>query len=481
MVENQVRPPLLDQAIAAVQVGDLAGGRRMLARVLSRYPRSEEAWLWLSTAVDDLAQRTDCLRRVLALNPRNRVAWERLASLTSENPGWDRPVIERATIREFPCPKCAGDLHWDIQHHALLCEHCGYEEAVPEVNAADDERAVYGMLDSPQGQADIGGSFAVRCSRCGATTTTSARNHTVECPFCGTAIQLNVAPEAPVIVPQALVHFHIDEKQARVAIKRWLGRGWLRPADLGAHASILRLRGVYIPFFTFDNLLAASYSDEQHYVFWDDILVCGSYSLPEKIARELEPFETRQLALYRPEFLAGWPAEVSQLSLADASIRARERMMDSMRAEFPINAAITEVSMGLMSYKHVLLPVWVGSYSYDGRLYTFAVNGQTGKAAGATPRSLAMMYDLLLVPLTVIPLQWLVILMAPKLNGFGRAVAPAAILMWTICALAYGLSYVLGWRNVDASQSGIHGANEVASGRRENRSAIKDLVDRLGE
>jgi DNA-directed RNA polymerase subunit RPC12/RpoP len=479
-VEKHVRPPLLDQAISAVQIGDLAGGRRMLAHVLGGDPRNEEAWLWLSTAVDDLAQRTDCLRRVLALNPHNRVAWERLASLTSADPDRDRPVIERATIREFPCPQCAGDLRWDIGQQALSCEHCGYLEAVPEVNAADNERAIYGMLDSAQGQADIGGSLVVHCSRCGATTTTSARNQTVDCPFCGTAIQLNVAPDTPVMVPQALVHFEIDEKRARAAVKRWLGRGWLRPVGLAAHASIQWLRGVYIPFFTFDNLLAASYSDEQHYVFWDDILICGSYSLPEKIARALEPFKTQDLVLYQPEFLAGWPSEVSQLSLADASIRARERMMKSMRDEFPLNASITEVSMSLMSYKHVLLPVWVGAYSYEGHLYTFAVNGQTGQAAGGAPRSLAVVYDLLLAPLFVIPPVSLVALLEPALSGLSPAIVPGAVL-WVICALVYALSHVLGWRDVDVSQSGVHYATEPASGRPENRRAIEGLVDRLGE
>jgi DNA-directed RNA polymerase subunit RPC12/RpoP len=481
MVENHVRPQLLDQAIAAVQMGDLVGGRRMLAHVLGEDPRNEEAWLWLGTAVDDLGQRTDCLRRVLALNPRNRVAWERLASLTSQDVTRDRPVIDRATIREFPCSKCGGDLHWDIGHKGLYCDHCGYLEVVPEVNAADNERAVFGMLDSLQGQADVGGSLAVHCERCGATTTTSARNQAVECPFCGTAIQLNIASQTPVMVPQALLPFEVDEKQARAALKKWLGRGWLRPAGLAAGASIQRVRGVYIPFFTFDDLLSASYSDEQHYVFWDDILICGSYSLTDKTARGLEPFKTKELVLYRPEFLAGWPAEVSQLSLADASIRARERMTGSMRDEFPPNAAITEVSMGLMSYKHVLLPVWVGAYSYDGHLYTFAVNGQTGKAAGAAPHSLAAVFDLLLVPLFVVPAALLVTVLEPALSGLSSKIVPVSIVVWLICALIYGLSRTLGWRDVDVSQAGTPNATAPASGRPENRSAINGLVDRLGK
>ena len=481
MASTTPRPPLLEQAITAVQIGDLAAGRRLLARFLREEPRNEEAWLWLSTAVDDLAQRTDCLRRVLALNPHNRLAWERLASLTSGDVTRDRPASGPVSVREFPCPKCGSELHYDIGCRGLRCEHCGYQEAIPEVDAADDERTVFGMLDSPQGQADVGGSLAIQCERCGATTTVSARNESVECPFCGTHILLTAAAGAPVMVPQALVHFEIDEKQARAALKKWLGVGWLRPAGLAARASVERLRGVYVPFFTFDNLLAASYSDEQHYVFWDDTLVCGSYSLPEKLARQLEPFKTKKLVLYRPEFLAGWPVEVSQLSLADASIRARERMTHGMRDQFPLGAAITEVSMGLMSYKHVLLPVWVGAYSYDGHLYTFGVNGQTGKATGAAPRSLALLYDLLLLPVIAIPVGLAVALVEPQFFRQWPGWALGVLAVWLPALATYVMSYMRGWRGVDVSQAGLPFAAQSPGGRPENRDTVNGLIGKLGE
>jgi DNA-directed RNA polymerase subunit RPC12/RpoP len=481
MAPSTSRPPLLEQAITAVQTGDLATGRRLLARFLREEPRNEEAWLWLSTAVDDLAERTDCLRRVLALNPHNRLAWERLASLTSADATRDRPAIGPVSAREFPCPKCGSDLHYNIDCRGLFCEHCGYQETIPEVDAGDDERAVFGMLDSPQGQADIGGSLAIHCERCGATTTASARNESVECPFCGTQILLTAEAGSPVMVPQALVPFEIDEKKARAALKKWLGEGWLRPAGLAARASIERLRGVYVPFFTFDNLLAASYSDEQHYVFWDDTLVCGSYSLPEKLARQLEPFKTKKLVLYRPEFLAGWPAEVSQLSLADASIRARERMTHGMRDQFPLGAAITEVSMGLMSYKHVLLPIWVGAYHYDGHLYTFGVNGQTGEAAGAAPRSLTLLYDLLLLPMIAIPAGLTVALLEPQFFRQRPGLLLGALAVWLLALAAYVMSYVRGWRDVDVSQAGVPIAAQAPGGRPENRNAVNGLIGRLGE
>ena len=33
------------------------------------------------------------------------------------------------------------------------------------------------------------------------------------------------------------------------------------------------------------------------------------------------------------------------------------------------------------------MPVWLLNYNYKGKMYTFAMNGQTGKVVGKLPRS----------------------------------------------------------------------------------------------
>ena len=42
---------------------------------------------------------------------------------------------------------------------------------------------------------------------------------------------------------------------------------------------------------------------------------------------------------------------------------------------------------GDVSFKHILLPVWVASYRYGGKAYQFVVNGQTGEVQGERPYS----------------------------------------------------------------------------------------------
>ena len=40
-----------------------------------------------------------------------------------------------------------------------------------------------------------------------------------------------------------------------------------------------------------------------------------------------------------------------------------------------------------MTFKHILLPVWLAAYKYRGKTYRFVVNGQSGRVQGERPYS----------------------------------------------------------------------------------------------
>ena len=40
-----------------------------------------------------------------------------------------------------------------------------------------------------------------------------------------------------------------------------------------------------------------------------------------------------------------------------------------------------------VTYKYVMLPIYVGNFNYRKKLYNFYVNGETGKVVGKTPKS----------------------------------------------------------------------------------------------
>ena len=456
---------LLDQAISLVQQGDRRGGKRLLARVLRQEPENVDAWLWLATAVDDLDQRVDCLRHVLAISPHNRVAWKRLAVLTSTSPRSDRVKVAGYEGLEFQCKGCGGRQEFDVGRQGLVCAQCGRYTPIAQVRAdvppAEQEIPLHTVLHNPRAHVDLGGTLPVTCRRCGSTTSWSTREGTVECPFCGTDMVLRTTAEVSLILPQGLIPFQIDEEQARTLVHAWWKKGWFRPPSLPKKGAVMRMRGIYVPFWTFDNLYRVQWTertrnngfeqDEQreYLKMFDDVLVCGSDMLSEGIASQLEPYHTKRLVCYQPDYLAGWPVEVSQLSMADASIRARERMVQITRGEFPLDARVTELATEYMTYKHVLLPVWLGEYRYGGNLYHFAVNGETGKVGGEAPHSLALVFDTIVVIGMSLPFAALAsVVYGPRLEWRITAVA-VALAVWLAALLIYLLAVMLGWREVD--------------------------------
>lgn len=491
---------LLDQAVAQIQAGDLSTARRLLARLLHREPYNVDAWLWLSTAVDDLNRRVECLRRVLAISPHNKIAWQRLAALTSQNPRRDRLAVTGYTGIEFQCLQCGGDRHFHIGQQGLVCTQCGDFEPIEQppspTPASEQETLLHVMLSSRQAQADLGGTLTVTCERCGSTTTWSARHGVVDCPFCGASMVLHASRENLLILPQALIPFQVDEDQARAAVHKWWKSGWTRPPSLPRQAAILRMQGVYVPFWTFDNLYRVQWIENErdetgfrrgrpreHLELYDDVLICGSYTIPSRMARELEPFDTKKLVIYRPGYLAGWPTEVSQLSLADASLQARERMVRETEAQFPVGAKISEVSAEYMTYKHILLPIWVGEYRYRGRSYRFAVNGQTGKVTGDAPHSLALLFDLGVTIGILIPFAALALVLFGPWPHWRYPILAGAFVLWAISLLVYFAALVFGWREIDVRRK----LREKFENMRDtslsvqNQTRVTETVHRLSE
>ena len=46
-----------------------------------------------------------------------------------------------------------------------------------------------------------------------------------------------------------------------------------------------------------------------------------------------------------------------------------------------------DVAYSKMTYKYLLLPLWMSSFTFNGKIFQFVVNGQTGKVGGKSPVS----------------------------------------------------------------------------------------------
>ena len=432
MPQQDATQAQLKRAILAAQTGRLEEGRRLLAAILRKDPRNATAWVWLGKAVDDVEKRRECFSRALQIDPGNDEARRGMVALLS-GPQVEElsPEGQPKRISAYPsrCPNCGAPTRYEVSAAALRCPHCGTQQDIPQPADAVLWLGMPPDMATPEAQSEPLGRETLRCRSCGATTELSARTSSLSCPFCGSPQVVQGKGTSYLIPPRAIIPFQVEREQALQALRAWMETGFFRPGDLAARAEIVDLQGVYLPFWAFKGLGEVSYSlqassftdlptmptRQVQHIAVPDMLIPASLSMDEATLRAIEPFDLTAALPFRPEYLAGWPAEIYQVALADASIRARERMSREARGKawalapsaeegsFDIEVAGWGMRYGrqrrghhyrpdfstarIDSFLHLLLPVWLGAYRYRGRTYACAVNGQTGQAGGEAPRS----------------------------------------------------------------------------------------------
>ncbi|MGR3794097.1 primosomal protein N' (replication factor Y) - superfamily II helicase [Vannielia sp. SX4] len=330
----------------------------------------------------------------------------------------------------FPCPACGADMRFDPTSGALQCDHCGHrEEAVVEnqvTTSAIEELDYEAALRAQLPEAEMEETRVIQCTSCGAQVEFNENDHATECPFCATPIVTDTGTHRH-IKPKGLVPFALKEGQARDAMNEWLGKLWFAPGGLQEYARKGRkMQGIYVPYWTYDADTKSRYTGmrgvyyyetqtvmrdgkpEQRRVrkiawtpvkgrvarWFDDVLVLASRSLPKKYTDGLEPWNLTGLEPYAPHFLAGFRAEGYQVELAEGFEEAKGVMEAQIRRDvrFDIGGdqqkiATLSTDMNDITFKHILLPVWLAAYKYKGKSYRFVVNGQSGKVQGERPWS----------------------------------------------------------------------------------------------
>jgi hypothetical protein len=325
----------------------------------------------------------------------------------------------------FPCDACGADMRWAPAEGAMICDFCGNREAV-EQRAAPAIREIDIREGLRGGDAPMEETRVAACPNCGARVEFDPDIHARECPFCATPVVTDTGTDRHV-KPAAVIPFRLDERAAHGAMTRWLGRLWFAPNGLQRYARKgRRLEGVYVPFWTFDARTETEYAGRRgdiHYVTrtvmrdgkptrvqvpqtrwrsvrgrvsrtFDDVLVLASRSLPKRHTDALAPWDLSGLAPYAPGFLSGFRAEAYQVGLEDGLAEARAAMDAQIARDirFDIGGDRQEIRSANtrvwdVTFKHVLLPVWIAAYKYRGRTFRFVVNGQTGAVQGERPYS----------------------------------------------------------------------------------------------
>ena len=341
----------------------------------------------------------------------------------------DAPTAAPVEEHRFPCTTCGSDLRYDPGQGRMVCDHCGNVEEIEgqegpwaAIRELDFEAALRARLP----EAEIEETRVSTCPNCGAQVEFDPAVHAAECPYCATPVVADTGTHRH-IKPRGLLPFAVPEEEARRAMTDWLGRLWFAPSGLQDYARKgRRMTGIYVPYWTFDAQTETDYRGQRGTVyyetrtvmrdgkrqqvrvqkvrwrrvsghvsrFFDDVLVLASKALPKRYTDALEPWDLSALEPYTPEYLAGFRAEGYQVELAEGFAEARAYMDRVILRDIKfdiggdrqrVDRADTTVSD--VTFKHILLPVWLAAYRYRGKSYRFVVNGRTGRVQGERPWS----------------------------------------------------------------------------------------------
>jgi len=143
--------------------------------------------------------------------------------------------------------------------------------------------------------------------------------------------------------------------------------------------------------------------------FFDDDLVCASIGVHPRLLRGIEPFPTTSLKPYDPGFVAGWVVERYQIDLVGAAQNARAAMEAKVTqlcaAQVPGDTyrnLVVRTSYSRQTFKHILAPVWLLTYTFRGKTFQVVANGSTGTIAGRYPLSVWKVLFLVIAILTIV-------------------------------------------------------------------------------
>jgi len=172
-------------------------------------------------------------------------------------------VAETDALQKFTCPSCGGEAVWNPAKQKLVCPFCGTESPAPlgltgAVVEHDLVAALRGLDGAARGwQAD---KREVRCQSCNGISVLDTARQAQTCPFCGSAQLVPYEETKPAFRPESVLPFRVSETQARDGIRAWYGKLWLAPGALKRRALTDTVKGIYLPYWTFDARVAARWT-----------------------------------------------------------------------------------------------------------------------------------------------------------------------------------------------------------------------------
>ncbi len=319
-------------------------------------------------------------------------------------------------VTNHKCPTCGAGLPFDPKKGLWVCKYCNTTFTEQDLAKEQEEPTNEEVKQEETGNNEQSNMDLYKCPSCGAQIIADENTTATFCVYCKNPAIIKSKLKGK-FEPQYILPFKTTKQDAMDAFIKFKNGKIFTPEDFENPKNVQEITGIYIPFWLYSCDVDATirvrgekikswrmgnyrYTKTDTYsviregnIDYDDIPADGSEKFADDIMDSIEPYGYTDLTEFNLSYLSGFLAENYDVSNEDAFSRAKLRIENTSKDE--LNKTVTgyttkfvestDININNMEHKYVLLPVWLLNTKYKEKIYTFAMNGQTGKMVGNIP------------------------------------------------------------------------------------------------
>lgn len=321
---------------------------------------------------------------------------------------------------QYKCPNCGGPLEYKATTQKFGCEYCLSEftdEEIKKIFQTNEGMDLTQNIQENTNTADFIGNL-YSCGTCGAEIMADDNTAATFCVYCHNPVMLKGRLSGD-YRPSKILPFEIGKDKALSIFKETMGKKKFTPSDFMSTNTLEKMTGLYVPFWLADCNVSASlnaigkhtrswhsgdykYTETKEYsvereatIKYKGVPADGSSKIDDDLMDAMEPFNYNKMKNFSMSYLSGFLADRYDVDKGNVFPRIREKvnsgtkniMNDSIKGYNSVVSERFDCNILKTDWHYALLPVWFMTYNYNGKMYEFAVNGQTGKIAGNPPLS----------------------------------------------------------------------------------------------
>ncbi|MFI3284828.1 MAG: hypothetical protein R3Y57_07075 [Erysipelotrichaceae bacterium] len=314
------------------------------------------------------------------------------------------------------CQSCGGELKFNAAKGKFICEFCGSAYTKEELEAAEKQATEAEVEKENTPLDEESGAVLYSCPNCGGEVISDETTAATECYYCHSPVILSGRVSGKYL-PNRLIPFKYDKKAAIEKFREWTSKKYFLPKYFFNEDNIEKLSGVYFPYWIVDvdthvkyhaegdrvsswtsgNYIYTKHSlynvEREGDVHLEDIIKSALSKESKELIENVQPFDEQALEPFSMSYLSGFLAERRDIEQKELENEVHKDIYDYSKkvVEDSVTGYTSRAEKHFSSkpdkidWEYGLLPVWTLTYMHNGKVYYYAMNGQSGKICGKLP------------------------------------------------------------------------------------------------